>query len=623
VIGKVITLEKSGPAKGGFREAVKYITRNDPDELDKSQELIASSEMGVVNLNADLDTPGDLQNVWSAMNTTALRSRRLKGNPVYHLAINWMEGEHPDQKQVDHVVGHVMDALGMGECEAVWAMHRDTDNDHVHLIVNRVHPERAIVMGPPRFDYLVIDRAMREIELAQGWRHAPGPYVVIPHEGGVPEIVRLSRAERRARGLMKDSRSPFQHSNDLDVEADDNSNSATSQRAYRAAHNQGAPSFQEWVAGEPARVLAQTMKDPGANWKLVHQTLAVSGLRLELKGSGMVITTMLGGRVLAAKASQLGRWASKGALEKRLGPYELPVEYDVKATDESYAEFLQACHQGREDSEENPTSGDDGRRKVQQELRARARRDLYDRFNQEQRTLTSRRKDERQTLQKRHRQEREGLRLLTRSQRSRYIAVQKASGVHPRIAASLWSFMAAQEREVMQKRHANERKALRLRIPGTQVWREWLIHQADMGDEAARAALRGIRYREQRKRNQHQNGIVGEDLESLRPVLVGLRTKVDTQHLRIHYLSDEGQTLFTDSGSRIDVHDKGDRTLEAALRVAAQKFGGSVEITGSAEFRKGATEVAARLGVRVSNEDLKNAWERAHRRTLTQSHLER
>jgi MobA/VirD2-like, nuclease domain/Large polyvalent protein-associated domain 7/TraI-like middle domain len=623
VIGKVITLAKSGPARGGFREVVKYITRNDPDELKQSPAHVASSELGVVNLDADLDTLEDLENVWSAMNATALRSRRFKGNPVYHLAINWMEDEHPERKQVEQAVGHVMKALGMAECEALWAMHRDTGNDHVHLIVNRIHPEWAIVMGPPRFDYLVIDRTMRELELAQGWRHAPGPYVVIPHEGGAPEIVRLSRSERRARGLMKDSRFSFQHSTDLDVEANDNSKSAASQRAYRAARNQGAPSFQDWVAGKPARVLAQALQNPGANWKLVHQTLAGFGLRLEPKGSGMVITTMLGDRVLAAKASQLGRWASKGSLEKRLGPYELPVEYDVKATDESYAGFLQACHQGREDSEENPTSADDGRRKVQRELRARARRDLYERFNQEQQSLTSRRKDERQALQKRHRQEREGLRLLTRSQRNRYTAVQKASGVHPRIAASLWSFMAAQEREVMQKRHANERTALRHHIPGTHVWREWLMSQAERGDEAAKAALRGMRYREQRKKNHEQNGIDGEELEPLRPLLVGLRTQVDKQYLRIHYLSDDGQALFTDSGPRIDVHDKGDKTLEAALRVAAQKFGGSVEITGSAEFRKRATEVAARLGVKIRNQDLQEAWERAHRRELTQGHIER
>ncbi|MGO9444775.1 MAG: TraI/MobA(P) family conjugative relaxase, partial [Thiobacillaceae bacterium] len=500
MIGKVITLAKSGPARGGFREAVKYITRQDPDELDKSQEPIASSEMGVVNLDADLDAPEDLHNVWAAMNATAVRSRRFKGNPVYHLAINWMEGEHPDRKQVEHVVGHVMNALGMGECEALWAMHRDTGNDHVHLIMNRVHPERAIVMGPPRFDYLVIDRAMRELELAQGWRHAPGPYVVQYHEGGTPEIVRLSRAERRARGLMKDSQSIFQHPTGPDVEADDYSKSAISQRAFRAAHNQGAPSFQEWVAGEPAQALARVLEATNANWASIHKVMAEYGLRLLPKGSGMVITTMLGDRVLAAKASQLGRWASKAALEKRLGPYESPVDTDVMVTSKSYAGFLQSYSLVPLIPSENPISDEDAKRKIQRERRAQARQDLHERFSQEQQSLTSRRKEERLALQKRRLQEREDLRLQIRARRSRYMAAQKAAGVHPRIAASLWSFMTAQEREVMQKRQAKERAQLSHRIPGAQVWREWLEHAAELGDEAARAALRGIRYREQKNR---------------------------------------------------------------------------------------------------------------------------
>ena len=44
--------------------------------------------------------------------------------------------------------------------------------------------------------------------------------------------------------------------------------------------------------------------------------------------------------------------------------------------------------------------------------------------------------------------------------------------------------------------------------------------------------------------------------------------------------------------------------MEAALRIAAQKFGGRVEITGSAAFRERATRQAVRLGIRVVDADL-------------------
>ncbi|EQD34460.1 Relaxase/mobilization nuclease family protein, partial [mine drainage metagenome] len=46
---------------------------------------------------------------------------------------------------------------------------------------------------------------------------------------------------------------------------------------------------------------------------------------------------------------------------------------------------------------------------------------------------------------------------------------------------------------------------------------------------------------------------------------------------------------------------KGD---EAALRIASQKYGGKVDITGSSEFRERATREATRLGIRVLNGDL-------------------
>ena len=602
MIGKVITLNKSGSTRGGFREAVDYIARGGSNRQGKPQLPIAASEMGVMNLDASLDTSEDRSNIWVAMNATALRSRRFKGNPVYHLTISWMEGEHPNRDQAEQAVGQVMKALGLAECEAIWAVHRDTEHHHVHLIVNRIHPERAIIVGPPRFDYLLIDRAMREIELAQGWRHAPGPHVVHYPESAAPEIVRLSRTKRQALGLLKSKGNAMPAG--LEAKVDDIPSPPISQRATRAAHNQGAPSFQEWVSGEPARTLSRVLQAPGVDWAFVHRALAAYGLSINPKGSGMVVTTVMEGRVLAAKASQIGRWASKAALEKKLGPYQPSPNLDGMVMKKWYARFLQVCQQNRE-GPRGPTAPDEvEQRKARREVRAQARRALHDRFRQEQQALTSRRKEERQALQKRHQQERSALYLAIRSRRAEYRIAQKATGMHPIIAASLWSFMVAQDKETMQKRQVSERRELSKRIPAAQVWREWLERQAEQGDEAAMAALRGLRYLEQRKKNQEKNGIEGEELDPLRPVLVGLKVEVDEKQMRILYRSGDGRNLFTDSGPRIDVHDKTNETLEAALRVAAQKFGGAISITGSPEFRTRAARIAVGLGIRIQDKDL-------------------
>ncbi|MGE0072402.1 MAG: LPD7 domain-containing protein [Thiomonas sp.] len=173
------------------------------------------------------------------------------------------------------------------------------------------------------------------------------------------------------------------------------------------------------------------------------------------------------------------------------------------------------------------------------------------------------------------------------------------------VVQSLWALKAAQEREALQKRQAAERKALSARLPKQEVWRKWLEREAERGDEAANAALRGIRYREQRNKNKAVDGIEGEELDPLRKLtLAGLEAQIDTRRHLVLYRDADGREKFTDTGPRIVMHDKSDESLEAALRMAAQKFGGKVDITGSAEFRERAARQAVRLGIEVVDADL-------------------
>ena len=142
------------------------------------------------------------------------------------------------------------------------------------------------------------------------------------------------------------------------------------------------------------------------------------------------------------------------------------------------------------------------------------------------------------------------------------------------------------------------------------VWRDWLEQQAaaPIHDEAALAALRGIRYREVRKVNQEKNGFEGEELETLKPILSGLHHEIDHRRQLIHYRNDQGTKLFTDTGPRIEMHDRAASSVEAALRIAAQKYS-AVDITGSATFREQAARQAARLGIPVRDKDLQPIWQ--------------
>lgn len=596
MLAKVITLKPSAPSKG-FGNVMRYIMRAN-EELPPGQTL----DGGHFNIDPNrlywtlnehrLAYAEDLADFFDRTAQACARKGRFKGNPVYHVSINWQEGEHPTAQQAEHACKHVMNALGFGEHQAAWAIHRDTDNDHVHLVINRVHPEKLIAVQPPfKKDYFILDRCMRELELEFGYARANGPYITLDTDRG-PEIVRMSRAERRARGLLKEE------------------GARPTDRARRAEINMGADSFQSWVAGQPAQALRAVVQTPGATWADAHDALAQHGVTLQAKGSGLVVTTELDdGRILAAKASQLGRWASKAELEKRLGPF-VPGPETAPQPSQPYAQYVKtSMHQGHKPKQEpgKTLKRDSDERFRRRQQRAAARDALVARFEAEQAAGKAQRPQQRAALRSRHQQERQALAAALRQQRRALRDEARASGQPLAVLQSLWALKAAQQREALQKRQAAERKALSARLPRAEVWRKWLEREADKGDEAARAALRGISYREQRKKNQTIDGIEGEELDPLRKLtLAGLQAQIDQKRQLVLYRGTDGREKFTDAGPRIVMHDKSDESLEAALRMAAQKFGGKVDITGSAEFRERAARMAARLGIEVADADLQH-----------------
>lgn len=574
--------------KSQFSDLVNYIAR----EADGKGREVDKEEMSVLNLDADVD---DLDMAIKQMDMAAAKTEKngkFKGDPVYHLILSWQEGDKPTPKQVDESVKYTLKALGMSECQAVWAIHHDTDNDHVHIAVNRVHPEKGIVVGPPRRDYHVIDKAMRELELIHGFRRDNGPYVTLDTDEG-PQIVRMSRKERAEKGLLKGG---------------DEMGPRTTQAAKAAERSQGAPSFQQWAQGEPANALRKALNHPNATWWDLHEALAPYGIQIQTKGTGMVVTTELkSGRVLACPISKLDRNFTKMRLEQRLGPFTPPPPLSFSRNPETtYEDFLHRAQQSGNE-QDGPARYDDGngQRAKRRAERQQAREDLHVRYQSDQQRIRDTRRDARKALLMRQKEEREAQRLDHKARKSSFIARKVATGASRQMAASLWAYEAAKEKEALQKKQLKERHLL----PRTMVWRDWLEQQAapPINDEAAQAALRGIRYRERRNDNKKKNGIEGEELDVLKPILSSLHHEIDHRRQLIHYRDAQGRDLFTDTGPRIDIHDRAESTVEAALRIAAQKYG-AVDITGSAAFREQAARAAARMGIQVRDADLQKVW---------------
>ncbi|MDR2990747.1 MAG: relaxase/mobilization nuclease domain-containing protein [Burkholderiaceae bacterium] len=343
-----------------------------------------------------------------------------KGSPVYHFDVSWVEGEHPTRQQLESAVKHFVDGLGFGMCQTFWAVHRDTDHDHLHIVINKVIVQEdgsCVVVEKPRFDYRVLARLAREIEIEQGWEHAPGHYVAV-EQAGVKKIMRMKEAA--ARGLWNE----------------DWQKQKLSRNALRAEHNLGGgDSFQAWVCQEPAKALYQVVHQPGATWAQVHDTLAQHGVGIEVKGSGLVVTAALDdGRVLAAKASQLGKWAGRSALEKRLGAYQPPsksVQILKNHAQETYQQALRVQRAGKKNAPKDRNKTDQEPQKIraqaQKAERAAARKNLAERFEQEQSARNKEaRQQQRADLRQRHQTERKALKASPARQRRQLFQAAQA-----------------------------------------------------------------------------------------------------------------------------------------------------------------------------------------------------
>ncbi|MDR1137961.1 MAG: relaxase/mobilization nuclease domain-containing protein, partial [Synergistaceae bacterium] len=188
----------------------------------------------------------------SEMASLAFMNPRCK-DPLMHIILSWRETELPTNKQIDEAVKTALEELDLQDCQAVWTVHADTENRHVHIAANRIHPETYKAIQPAgRWTHRAIQRAARKIEIAQGWEpETHGIYGVTP-EGGVIE---REGPETENPKLSKEA---------LDLEA---------HTAQKSA---------ERICQETAAPIIRNAK----SWEELHEKLAEQGIAFERKGSG-------------------------------------------------------------------------------------------------------------------------------------------------------------------------------------------------------------------------------------------------------------------------------------------------------------------------------------------------
>lgn len=239
----------------GFGGLTRYLLTGRKDDPHPDRVLWTSTRELV------LDDP---QEAAVLMRSTAALGQTEK--PVQHISISLAPGEHLTREQWERVIDTTLRDLGLEGHQALIVAHQDTGHEHIHLMVNRVHPET----------HRAWDR----------WQDRP-------------RLMKSLRVQEIALGLQ-----PTLHVNNPDRLPDG---------LVQQFERTGEPPLLDY-----ARAAARQTFREAVSWSELHERLAEQGLYLERKGQGLVVTD----DHRHVKASSVDRCASLRALESRLGAYQ-------------------------------------------------------------------------------------------------------------------------------------------------------------------------------------------------------------------------------------------------------------------------------------------------------------
>ena len=518
-----------------------------------------------------------LRTASAEMKAVADMNGRVK-DPVYHVVLSWREGEQPTNQQMFEAGREAMKAVGMDGHQYVFAAHRDTDNHHLHMMVNRVNPETEKAVYPDK-DFYKLDRCMREVELSQGWQHDKGPFAVMERDG--KKVIDWASKDVNTKEKMP-------------------------AKARDMEQQGGQESLFSYARGEPRKAVSELLKDPRTTWQDLHGALAKHGLEMREKGQGLAIYDKAGKDQTPIKASDMHEALGKGKLVKRLGEFQPPIRaIQVEQPEQTYIK------------QREPARDQDKRDQARNE-RAQSRRLLRTQYDEWLTTQTKTRQQDRTAERLAVRQQQKD---LTEHHKARRDQIRRSDIPAP-VKKALYSVAAMEAVQAREKLRAElEKKRQAQRSTRPQSFKDWTADRAQEGDQAAISQLRGWAYADRRKAKEmeksdqersKQDGITIDGQERREPLsprrmalLDAMQYQVDRKTGDVHYQAQD-RHIFTDSGKRITFSAAGanDReALAAGLLLARQKFGQQITLTGSDQFKDEAIKIMVqkRMDVRLAD----------------------
>jgi hypothetical protein len=241
--------------KSSFAGLAKYIT----DEQDKSERVGHVTVTNCQSDRADFATT-------EVLNTQA-QNTRATSDKTYHLIVSFRAGEQPDDAILKAIEDRLCAGLGYGDHQRISAVHHDTDNLHIHIAINKIHPTRY-TMHEPYYPHKILAKLCDKLE--------------------------------REYGLEQD--------NHLAQKVGAENMAADMER------HAGVESLLGWIKRE-----CRDQIQGAQSWAELHQVMLTNGLELHARGNGLVVTADNG---VTVKASSIAREFSMSKLEARFGIFE-------------------------------------------------------------------------------------------------------------------------------------------------------------------------------------------------------------------------------------------------------------------------------------------------------------
>ena len=195
---------------------------------------------------------------------------RAKGNKTYHLVISFHPEDRPlNPAELEGVVRRAVRSAGLGEHQYIAVRHSEQEHEHLHVAVNKIHPETLKIHHP--YQAIHAFQALAS---------------TLEDELGLRQV---DRSVGRSRNHQA-----------RDFEA-----------------HRGIESFSRWARRS---IGGAKELDRIASWEALHEELKMFGVRLVPRGNGLAIVDATRTN-LACKASALGRGWSKQRLCERYGDF--------------------------------------------------------------------------------------------------------------------------------------------------------------------------------------------------------------------------------------------------------------------------------------------------------------